>query len=115
MVFELHEVIPYLLSISIICSFAYAAYFTRQSIEDNGGWSPERFIWVPLILLVHQVSSPDRTQHWLVRKVKRKESPDGESADCSSSLRNQEHTQRGGFLWRQLQTKHSPFLKDTAF
>lgn len=109
MLVELHDLIPYLFSISIICTFAYAAYFTHQAVNEGQGREQERFIWVPLIAPAEQVCDREQIHHWLARKIKRKESPDGDSADCSSSFADdyRNRKQRGGFTWGKLM--HSLF------
>ncbi|MFF2481171.1 hypothetical protein [Paenibacillus sp. NPDC058071] len=114
--FELHDLIPYFLSISVICSFAYAAYFTRPSFDAGLVGASSKFIRVPLIPLVQQSAFPDRILHWLVRRLKRKESPDGESADCMSSFTTEmNRNERGGLDKTWNQTRHSPLFTNIAF
>jgi len=98
---ELHDLIPYLFSMSIICTFAYAAYFVYQSTDDTASWPVVQVIDVPHRSLLVAVRECEQIQHWLVRRIKRKESPDGDLTDCPSSFVHHQHqtNKRGGFLW----------------
>lgn len=97
--FELHDLIPYFFSISIICTFAYAAYFTSQTVEAAAGWEMDRFERQPLISIMDNVCDREQIHHWLARRIKRKEAPDGESADCRSSFVDDTPDKRGGYSW----------------
>lgn len=103
---ELHDLIPYLFSISIICTFAYAAYFTSQSIESGAGRQLDRVVCEPLISVTEYQCDREQIHHWLARKTKRKEAPDGDSADCHSLFVDiNTPDKRGGFSWDK--TMHS--------
>ncbi|MFD1953304.1 hypothetical protein ACFSL6_03685 [Paenibacillus thailandensis] len=87
MLVELHDLIPYLFSISIFASFAYAAYFFHRQGEEGALWLSETGH-------CRVLSAPRRVAGMhgslglaLIRCVKRKESPDGDSADCRSLSR----------------------------
>ncbi|CAM3304499.1 hypothetical protein PALU110988_14850 [Paenibacillus lupini] len=114
---ELHDLIPYIFSISILCSIAYAAYFAHHSMDTEFNTIQKRIIWEPIVPIVVVIHRLGRIQHWLTRRIKRKEAPDGDSADCNSSFGNaiQHVHKRGGFLWER-RTMHSPlFLKNIEF
>ncbi|MCM3627956.1 hypothetical protein M3194_11340 [Paenibacillus glycanilyticus] len=107
---ELQDLIPYFFSISILCSMAYLAYFAHQTVDAEFSPVLKRFIWEPLVPLVVVVSRLDKIQHWLARRIKRKEAPDGESADCHSSfVKITQHEHKRGGYYEQNQCIHRFF------
>jgi len=98
---ELHDVVPYLFSISLLCSlaYAYASHLHSGAYEylERSQVSNVLFIALPKQLLIQNVP----IHHWLARKVKRKESPDDDIADCSASFVALFSNKRGGFLCRR--------------
>jgi hypothetical protein len=113
--FELHDIIPYLFSISVLCSFAYVYWWWI------GSASQERHPSVQLVLSLAKPSTP-RVREWahlrhrLCRKVKRKEAPDDDTSNCSSSYEVTFAIIRGGFdtLWPTKQHSGYPFRVGTA-
>lgn len=105
---ELQDLIPYFFSISILCSMAYLAYFVHQSVDAEFSTVQKRFIWEPVIPVVVIISRLDKIQHWLARRIKRKEAPDGDSADCHSSFVKvtTEHVHKRGGYYEQKQCIH---------
>ncbi|OMF37272.1 hypothetical protein BK133_06635 [Paenibacillus sp. FSL H8-0548] len=95
--FELHDIIPYLISISLLCSlaYAYAAHLHSGAYEY---WERHRVVSILYIALPQVLLRTVPLRHWLVRKVKRKESPDDDIADCSASFVALFSNKRGGFL-----------------
>ncbi|WP_028608420.1 hypothetical protein [Paenibacillus harenae] len=93
---ELHDVIPYLFSISLLytLAYAYASYAQEGQLDfrQNSQESEVLFTLLPQMLIR---AVPIR--HWLARKVKRKESPDDDAADCFSSFVDACSNKRGGF------------------
>ncbi|SFF21956.1 hypothetical protein SAMN05216378_5528 [Paenibacillus catalpae] len=107
---ELQDLIPYFFSISILCSMAYLAYFAHQSVDVEFSTVQKRFIWEPIVPLVVITSRLDKIQHWLARRIKRKEAPDGDSADCHSSfVKVTEHAHKRGGYYEQKQCIHRFF------
>ncbi|GMK41607.1 hypothetical protein PCCS19_46640 [Paenibacillus sp. CCS19] len=112
--FELQDIIPYLFSISVLCSFAYVYLWW------TGSASYDRHPSVQLVMTLSEPSTP-RVREWanlrheLCRKVKRKEAPDDDTSNCSSSIADISSTIRGGKL-TQWHTEHSGYLfrVDTA-
>ncbi|MFC6456432.1 hypothetical protein [Paenibacillus vulneris] len=107
----IHEWIPYLISISVICTFTYA-YLAHLHEGTTEGLFPVHHDWVPVLPMPMPDGHRVEQHHWLTRKVKRKEAPDGDLEDCYSSLGVKTIIQRGGPLWP---TMHSPFSKNTAY
>ncbi|MUT66565.1 hypothetical protein [Paenibacillus sp. NEAU-GSW1] len=108
---ELHDLFPYLFSISVICSFAYAAYFTHQALEWNADPSRSKVVRILLIPLVQQVDGSNRSPQWLISKTKRKESPDDDSSDCAASLfdHNRPNNEEDFHLYEQPKCTHRFF------
>ncbi|WP_246427870.1 hypothetical protein [Paenibacillus phyllosphaerae] len=83
--FELQELFPYLLSVSLLYSFVYA-YAHRLQPSERLDWDRDglyqtlTLVWPNLD--IRNVPIID----WLVRKVKRKEAPDDDITACSPSL-----------------------------
>ncbi|MCL6459772.1 MAG: hypothetical protein K6T85_17395 [Gorillibacterium sp.] len=83
--FEFQEILPYFLSLCMLCSVAYVfvarlyagapGYYQRQASE------PVR-LQRPLLSTAHSVP----IHLHLARIIKRKESPDDDSTDCTSPL-----------------------------
>ncbi|MBD3918108.1 hypothetical protein H8B09_05040 [Paenibacillus sp. PR3] len=113
--FELQDIIPYLFSISVLCSFAYVYLWW------TGGTSHDRHPSVQMVLTLAEPSTP-RVREWanlrhsLCRKVKRKEAPDDDTSNCSSSYEYIIAIIRGGFYtqWQTKQHSGYPFRVDTA-
>ncbi|QAY67645.1 hypothetical protein [Paenibacillus protaetiae] len=82
--FELHDLIPYFFSISVIASFAYAAFLFRQHREISEIWHADASHRVLQDARQEAVSVREPLGRKLVRSIKRKESPDGDSSDCAA-------------------------------
>jgi hypothetical protein len=97
---ELHDVIPYLFSISLLYTLAYAyashAHDVQLDFLERHPAPEVLFTLMPQVLIR---AVPIR--HWLARKVKRKESPDDDAADCFSSFADACSNKRGGFPCRR--------------
>ncbi|MBD2868200.1 hypothetical protein [Paenibacillus arenilitoris] len=92
---ELHDVIPYLLSISLLYTLAYAyATYVQDGHLDLWERSPVSEVLFASLPLTLVRAVPIR--HWLARRVKRKESPDDDAADCRSSFVDDISNKRGG-------------------
>jgi hypothetical protein len=98
--FELQEVIPYLMSISVICSFAYICFSCMPAAAIRE-WAIVRIVWTPVKKLKRRAFGSVEIHRRLVRKVKRKEASDEDSADCSASFDDKHLIKRGGFIWRK--------------
>lgn len=113
--FELQDIIPYLFSISVLCSLAYVYLWW------TGGTSPDRYTGVQMEMTLSEPSTP-RVREWanlrheLCRKVKRKESPDDDTSHCASSVADTSSTIRGGSSIQWLRQLYSGlhFRADTA-
>jgi len=97
---ELHDIIPYLISISLLCSLAYA-YASHLHSGAYEYWERNQVVSVMYSLLPQVLIRSIPLHHWLVRKVKRKESPDDDIADCSNSFVQLFSNKRGGFLCKR--------------
>jgi hypothetical protein len=97
---ELHDVIPYLFSISLLCSLAYA-YASHLHSGDYEYWERNQVVITLYISLPQVLIHAIPLHHWLARKVKRKESPDDDIADCSASFVALFSNKRGGFLCKR--------------
>ncbi|PWW06167.1 hypothetical protein DFQ01_10368 [Paenibacillus cellulosilyticus] len=92
---EIQDIIPYLFSISVLYSLAYVYLWW------SGGTSHDRQIGAQIELTLTEPTIP-RVREWaslrhgLCRKVKRKESPDDDTSNCSSSIADTSATIRGG-------------------
>ncbi|NIK79081.1 hypothetical protein FHS15_004239 [Paenibacillus castaneae] len=98
--FELHDIIPYLISISLLCSLAYA-YASHLNISTHEHWESSQAIHFIFISLPQLLLRTIPIHRWLARKVKRKESPDDDIADCSASFVALFPNKRGGFLCKR--------------
>ncbi|MWC26750.1 hypothetical protein [Paenibacillus sp. MMS18-CY102] len=97
--FELNDIIPYLFSISVLCSLAYV-YFCWTAHSPIEYYNSEPYVWLSEAPLAGTVREWADIRHGLVRKVKRKEAPDEDATDCNSSLAEElGSTIRGGFKW----------------
>ncbi|MFE5319470.1 hypothetical protein ACFQ88_12255 [Paenibacillus sp. NPDC056579] len=107
-----HELLPYLFSIGIICSlgYVYAAFVHRGLTESR---FRHNAVWIVHVPLPKQALGRRTMHHWLARKVKRKEAPEGDSDDYASSFGHIQLTKRGGLQWKR--TMDSPDLPNTAF
>ncbi|AJY74024.1 hypothetical protein [Paenibacillus beijingensis] len=83
--FELHEVMSYLFSIGILCSFAYLYYFRLPSAPQGPG-RYDREDSVCRLPGAQRLAVVRTIGEMLVRHMKRKEAPDGDSEGCHSSL-----------------------------
>lgn len=97
---ELHDVIPYLFSISLLCSLAYA-YASHLHSGAYEYWERNQVVITLYISLPQVLIRTVPLRHWLVRKVKRKESPDDDIADCPASFVPLFSNKRGGFLCKR--------------
>jgi hypothetical protein len=93
---ELHDVIPYLFSISLLCTLAYA-YASHAQDGQSDFWVSSQVSEVLIAVLPRVLTRTVPLRHWLARKVKRKESPDDDAADCRSSFVDASSNKRGGF------------------
>ncbi|MGO4545242.1 hypothetical protein AB4Z29_10610 [Paenibacillus sp. 2TAB23] len=94
--FELHDIMPYLISLSLLCSlaFAYASHLQNDAHEH---WERDEVISIMYLSMPQVLIRTVPLHHWLARKVKRKESPDDDIADCKSSFVPVLSNKRGGF------------------
>jgi hypothetical protein len=97
---ELHDVIPYLISISLLYSLAYV-YASHLHTGAYEYWERNQVINILYISLPQIMTHTVPLHHWLARKVKRKESPDDDIADCSASFAQKLSNKRGGFLCKR--------------
>jgi hypothetical protein len=98
--FELYDVVPYLFTINIICSFAYV-YFAHLYVGESECWDSDPLAWAPVINVPERLILRDEIPNWLSRKVKRKDAPDDDDTDCTSSFVNLYPNKRGGLSWRR--------------
>jgi hypothetical protein len=98
--FELHDIIPYLISISLLYSLAYA-YATHLHSGAYEYWERHKVVSILYRLLPQVLIRSIPIRHWLVRKVKRKESPDEDLADCSTSFVALFPNKRGGLICKR--------------
>ena len=106
--FELHDLIPYVFSISILYSFAYL-YSAHVQTSIYKQWEQTKS---EELMNVDTPMPPCRTEpirHWLVRRVKRREAPDDDSSACISSFVCLSLYERGGIRWTR--TMYSLGLK----
>lgn len=97
---ELHDVIPYLFSISLLYTLAYA-YASHLHSGASEYWEWNQVVSILFIALPRVLIRTVPIHHWLARKVKRKESPDDDIADCSASFAQLFSNKRGGFLCKR--------------
>ncbi|WP_127531489.1 hypothetical protein [Paenibacillus kobensis] len=105
--FELHDIIPYLFSISVLCSFAYV-YFQWSTQPKVNPAGRERLQLAEAVRVAGPIREWASYRHELVRKVKRKEAPDEDASDCQSSNAQLRSIIRGGKQCK-LQTRGSLF------
>lgn len=111
LLFELHEWLPYIFSIGLIVTVSYAyiahlhcglaEFWVKGGAGDYWGSGPP--------------AMPIETQHrpeGFCRKVRRRQAPDDDEPDCTSSLHGRMNTQRGGFKWSINQTRDSRLIRD---
>ncbi|MCS7460649.1 hypothetical protein N0M98_10895 [Paenibacillus doosanensis] len=109
----IHELLPYLFSIGIICSFSYVyRIFLHDGVHLD--WIRNEHPSMPPLPRPRLRQTRRDVHHGLTRRVKRKEAPDGESGDCRPSLESYFLSKRGGCLW-QRRTMDSPGLKLSAY
>lgn len=94
---EWHDIFPYLLSISLLCSFAYA-YAAHVNTNAYTFMEDSREVSLLLPILPEALWRTIPIRHWLVRREKRKESPDDDITDCKASFVRASSNKRGGFL-----------------
>ncbi|MHA7967048.1 hypothetical protein ACX93W_23305 [Paenibacillus sp. CAU 1782] len=93
----LHDWLPYLLSISLLCTLTcigtvhLSAFVAAQKEYRQSG-----VIETVMMPIVATVSGTSSTR--LVRRVKRKDAPDDDDNDCGISLAERNNNQRGGLL-----------------
>ncbi|MDQ6420117.1 hypothetical protein RB620_11780 [Paenibacillus sp. LHD-117] len=101
---ELHDWLPYLFSISLLCTIAYSyTIHLRESTAVYLSQSAQTEVWVTVVPQFAFVAMA--VGLWLIRYVKRKAAPDDDDSECGSSLDKQDQNQRGGLLCPA--TKHS--------
>lgn len=113
LLFELHELLPYIFSIGLIftVSYAYIAHLhcgmTEYWMEGGAGDGIEP-VFPALGLNLQR-----RPEDWS-RMVRRKEAPDEDEPDCISLLRMESTNQQGGYIWNIIQTRgsHSHLARD---
>jgi hypothetical protein len=98
---ELHDLIPYLISICLLYTLVYSCGAFMRS-EGHEHWQQDQTSLVVMIVIPHRLLSLVPVRHWLVRKVKRKESPDDDSSACISSFAAAPANKRGGFQCSEL-------------
>lgn len=97
---ELHDLIPYIFSISILYSFAYLYSAHVQAVVYKR-WESARTETPPAATAAMPLSRPRPVQHWLTRRVKRKEAPDDDGSACMSSFVNESFNKRGGEICKR--------------
>ncbi|MHA6481984.1 hypothetical protein ACX1C1_08775 [Paenibacillus sp. strain BS8-2] len=105
---ELHDWLPYLFSISLLCTIAYSyTIHLRESNAEYASRVSRTQLW--LMVLPQLTSFVMAVGLWLIRYVKRKSAPDDDDSACRSSLEKQQLNQRGGYicLIQQHQRLHS--------
>ncbi|WP_168123048.1 hypothetical protein [Paenibacillus sp. HB172176] len=102
---ELQELLPYLLSISLFCTvaYAYASHF-NTTVQTN--WEQEPAAVIIAVLHPQWIIMSTVIQRWLVRHVKRKESPDSDETDCKASFAHRITNKRGGSLCLTIVQSH---------
>lgn len=98
--FELHDIMPYLISLSLLCSLAFA-YASHLQTDAHEHWERDEVISILYLSMPQVLIRTVPLHHWLARKVKRKESPDDDIADCLSSFVPVLSNKRGGFLCKR--------------
>jgi len=102
---EFHDLLPYLLSIGLILTVGYAyiahLYCGITEFWTVGGKSRQHYFY-PLILSISSHPAPLR----LSRMIRRKEAPDDDSSDCTTSLIAGMNHQRGGTTWKRSKDSH---------
>jgi hypothetical protein len=94
---ELHDWLPYLFSISLLCTIAYSyTIHLRESSADYASSASRTQLW--LIALPQLTSFVMAVGLWLIRYVKRKSAPDDDDSACTASLEKQRLYQRGGYI-----------------
>ncbi|WP_424766524.1 hypothetical protein [Paenibacillus sp. sgz302251] len=105
---ELHDLIPYLFSISLLYTLAYA-YASHRNTEEYAYWERSQTDHMMIIVLPRLLIRTIPIHQWLVRKGRRKESPDDDITDCMASFVDVLPNKRGGFKCRR--TMYSFHLK----
>jgi hypothetical protein len=94
MFIEFHDVIPMLVSISIIltvlCSF---------SLIRAARWRLAKCVSITKSFGVRGMREPVHIQHWIARKVKRREGPEDDSDHPPLAFNMTLHEKRGGKSW----------------
>ncbi|WP_051290051.1 hypothetical protein [Paenibacillus massiliensis] len=104
---ELHDLIPYIFTIGLICtvSYAYIAHLycgvTKYWLDYEGGslWS-DTISSPQLCIHIRQLSGH------LSRVIRRREAPDDDISACHTSLKLKKNIQRGGALWSHSRDSH---------
>lgn len=115
MLLELHDLmssdlIPYLISIGLICSLTYV-YAAHLYVAVDHFLVPAYRGRVAIVPLQERIVGRTEIHHWLARSVKRKEAPDGDSGACHSLIGNRTLTNQGGLLWSS--SMYSPTIENT--
>ncbi|MCY7484043.1 MULTISPECIES: hypothetical protein [Paenibacillus] len=92
------DLIPYLISIGLICSLTYA-YAAHLYVAVDHFLVPAYRGRVAIVLPQERIVGRTEIHHWLTRSVKRKEAPDGDSGDCHSLIGIRTLSNQGGLLW----------------
>ncbi len=98
--FELHDIMPYLISLSLLCSLAFA-YASHLQSDEHEYWERDQVVSILYLSMPQVLIRTVPLHHWLARKVKRKESPDDDISDCSASFVSLLSNKRGGFLCKR--------------
>jgi len=92
------DLIPYLISIGLICSLTYA-YVAHLYVAVDHFLVPAYRGRVAIVPHQERIVGRTEIHHWLTRSVKRKEAPDGDSGDCRSLIGIRTLPNQGGLLW----------------
>ncbi|GKU77650.1 hypothetical protein [Paenibacillus sp. L3-i20] len=93
---ELQEWIPYLFSISLLCTFvyAYATHLHDKSVMTYDRAAVEEVRLGELPQVIHTITAVHK---WLIRYIKRKDAPDDDESECLYSFVSWKTNKRGGY------------------
>ncbi|MFC0329989.1 hypothetical protein ACFOLF_32465 [Paenibacillus sepulcri] len=97
--FELHDALADIMSICILCSFAYLYLFWVPAAAGMN-WTKVGEAAYPLPRLAQPSGIVQARRQRLTRQTKRKEAPDDDSSPCTTLLNTCIHDQQGGWLWK---------------
>ncbi|WP_156739325.1 hypothetical protein [Paenibacillus oryzae] len=93
----LHDWLPYLLSISLLCTLTcIGTVHLLAFVDAQKEYRQSGVVQTVIMPIVATASGTSSTR--LVRRVKRKDAPDDDDNDCVNSLAKRNNNQRGGLL-----------------